>query len=132
MTAQTVLVTAEIKLLKAKRAYAKKLLRLIAEHMHHHHPEAVRLSVYADQRTSEYFLGELLDPDGNAIDFDPDSLVVPHMETDGPFGEPVTVGPHDVADLLCRALTTYEGPLERLLRTERHTGEHYLDLPRTH
>ncbi|GAA1758778.1 hypothetical protein [Kocuria aegyptia] len=131
MTAQSVLAAAETKLLKAKRAYAKKVLRLLVDHLHHHYPQAVRLSVYADQRTNEYFLGELLDVDGDAMDFDPDSIVVPHTQTDGPFGEPLCTGPHSVAELLHRALSSYEGPLTKLLRTERHTGEHYLDLPRT-
>lgn len=130
MTAQSILAAAETKLLKAKRAYARKVLGLVVDHLHHHYPQAVRLSVYADQRTHDYFLGELLDPDDEAMDFDPDSVVVPHMETDGPFGEPLCMGPHSVAELLHRALSSYEGPLTKLLRTERHTGEHYLDLTR--
>ncbi|MFW3385372.1 UNVERIFIED_CONTAM: hypothetical protein RF648_05170 [Kocuria sp. CPCC 205274] len=130
MTAQSVLVAAETKLLKAQRAYARKVLGLLVEHLHHHHPRAVRLSVYADQHTHEYLLGELLDSDGEAMDFDPDSVVVPRTETDGPFGEPLCLGPCSVAELLHRALSTYEGPLAKLLRTERHTGEHYLDLTR--
>lgn len=131
MTAQSVLVAAETKLLKAQRAYARKVLGLLVEHLHHHHPRAVRLSVYADQHTSEYLLGELLDPDGDAMDFDPDSVVVPHTKTDGPFGEPLCWGPYSAAELLHRALSTYEGPLTKLLRTEGHTGEHYLDMTRT-
>lgn len=130
MTAQSVLAAAETTLLKAQRAYARKVLGLVVEHLHHHYPQAVRLSVYADQCTDEYFLGELLDVDGAAMDFDPDSVVVPHTQTDGPFGEPLSMGPHSVAELLHRALSGYGGPLTKLLRTERHTGEHYLDLPR--
>lgn len=132
MSDPSVPTTAETKLLKARRAYARKLLGLLTEHLHHHHPEATRLSVYADQRTGEYFIGELLDPDGGTIDVDPDSVVVPRTETDGPFGEPICVGPYGVAGLLHRALSTHEGPMTRLLRTERHTGEHYLDLTRNH
>lgn len=131
MTAQAVLAAAKTKLLKAERAYAKKLLGLLSEHFRHHHPRAVRLSVYADRRAGDYFIGELLDPHGETIAFDPDRVVVPLVETDGPFGEPITVGPHRVADLLHRALSTHEGPLTKLLRTEAHTGEHYLDLTRT-
>lgn len=130
MTAPSVLAAAETKLLKAKRAYAKKLLGLLADHLHHHHPRAVRLSVYADQRAGDYFIDELLDADGEAIAFDPDSVVVPLLETDGPFGEPITLGPHRVSDLLCRALATHDGPLTKLLQTEAPTGEHYLDLTR--
>jgi hypothetical protein len=130
MTAQSVLAAAETKLLRAKRAYARKLLGLLADHLHHHHPQAVRLSVYADQRAGDYFIGELLDADGETFTFDPDSVVVPLMETDGPFREPITVGPLTIADLLCRALSTHEGPLTKLLRAEPHTGEHYLDLTR--
>lgn len=69
MSTPSGLPAAEIKLLKARRTCAGKLLRLRAVHLHHRHPEAVRLTVY-------------------------------------------------------------EGPLEKLLRTERCTGEHYLDLTR--
>jgi hypothetical protein len=130
MTAQSVLVAAETKLLKAQRAYARKVLGLLVDHLHHHHPRAVRLSVYADQRIHEYLLGELLDHDGDAMDFDPNSVVVPHAKTDGPFGEPLCWGPYSAAELLHRALSTYEGPLAKLLRIERHTGVHYLDLTR--
>jgi hypothetical protein len=130
MSAPSVLAAAEIKLLKARHVYAKKLLGLLAEHLHHHHPEAARLSVYADQRNGEYFIGELLARDGEAIDFDPDSVVIPRTETDGPFSTPIIVGPYGVAALLHRALSTHQGPLTKLLRTERHTGEHYLDLTR--
>lgn len=132
MSAPSALVAAETTLLKARRVYAKKLLGLLTDHLHHHHPEAARLSVYADQRSGEYFIGELLDPDGEAIEFDPDSVVVPRTESNGPFREPIYVGPYGVAALLHRALSTYEGPLGKLLRIERHTGEHYLDLTRHH
>ncbi|MFF0991479.1 hypothetical protein [Kocuria nitroreducens] len=132
MSAESVLTAAEIKLLKAKRTYAKKLLGLLMDHLHHHHPQAVRLTVYADQLTHEYFIGELLDPDGHAIGLDPDSVVVAPAQAHGPFGVQIGVGPHSVAELFRRALSTYEGPLEKLLRTERCTGEHYLDLSRTH
>lgn len=130
MTTQTMLTAAETKLLKAQRAYARRVLGLLVDHLHHHHPRAVRLSVYADQRTHEYLLGELSDPEGETMDFDPDSVVVSRTETDGPFGEPLCMGPYSVAELLHRALSTYEGPLAKLLRTQRHTGEHYLDLTR--
>jgi hypothetical protein len=130
MSAPSVLTAAEIKLLKARHVYAKKLLGLLAGHLHRHHPEAVRLSVYADQRNGEYFVGELLGPDGETIDFDPESVVIPHIETDGPFSAPISLGPYGVAALLHRALSMHEGPLTKLLRTERHTGEHYLDLTR--
>ena len=130
MTAPSVVAAAETKLLKAKRAYAKKLLGLLADNLHHHHPQAVRLSVYADRCTGDYFIGELLDADGEAIAFDPAGVVVPLTKTNGPFGEPITVGPHDVEDLLRRALSTHDGPLTKLLRAEAHSGEHYLDLPR--
>ncbi|GAA1768148.1 hypothetical protein GCM10009767_28070 [Kocuria aegyptia] len=130
MTAQSVLAAAEARLLKAERAYAKKLLGLLGEHLRHHHPQAVRLCVYADQRAGDYFIGELLDTGGDAITFDPDSVVMPLVETDGPFGEPITVGAHNVADLLRRALSTHDGPLTKVLRAEAHIGEHCLDLTR--
>lgn len=130
MSTPSVLVAAEIKLLKARRAYAKKLLRLLAVHLNHQHPEAVRLTVYADQPTHQYFLGELLDHDGRSLGFDPGSVVVERTEAEGPFGGQISVGPHGAADLFHRALAVYEGPLEKLLRTERCTGEHYLDLTR--
>ncbi|TDL46544.1 hypothetical protein [Kocuria rosea] len=130
MTAPSVLAAAQTKLLKAKRAYARKLLGLLAEHLHHQHPQAVRLSVYADRCAGDYYLGELLDAGGEAIAFDPDSVVVPLTETDGPFGESITVGPLSRADLLCLALSTHDGPLTKLLSAEPHTGEHYLDLTR--
>ncbi|MEX5235121.1 hypothetical protein [Kocuria arenosa] len=130
MTAQSTLAAAETKLLKAKRAYARKLLGLLTDHLHHHHPQAVRLSVYADQRTGDYFVGELLTAGGETLTFDPDSVVVPLMETDGPFGEPIAVGPLSMADLLRRALSTHDGPLTKLLRAEPRIGEHYLELTR--
>lgn len=128
MNAHTVLAAAETKLLRATRAYARKLLGLLADHLRCHHPHAVRLTVYADQLTDEYFIGELLDSHGETMAFDPGSVVVLRTETDGPFGESITVGPHTVTDLLHRALSTHDGPLTKLLRTEQHTGEHYLDL----
>ncbi|MFE7630559.1 hypothetical protein [Kocuria sp. NPDC057446] len=130
MTAPSVLAAAETKLLKAKRAYARKLIGLLADHLHHHHPQAVRLSVYAERRAGDYFVGELLDADDEAIAFDPAGVVVPLTQTDGPFGEPITIGFHHVEELLRRALSTHDGPLTKLLRAEAHTGEHYLDLPR--
>lgn len=131
MTAPSVLAAAETKLLKAKRAYARKLLGLLADHLHHHRPQAVRLSVYADRCAGDYFIGELLDADGETIAFDRAGVVVPPLETGGPFGELITVGPYDVEDLLRRALSTHDGPLTKLLRAEAYTGEHYLDLTRT-
>lgn len=130
MSTPSVLLAAEIKLLRARRTYAKKLLRLLVDHVHHEHPEAVRLTVYADQLAQQYFLGELLDHDGRSLGFDPGSAVVDRTEAEGPFGEQISVGPHGAADLFHRALAVYEGPLEKLLRTERCTGEHYLDLTR--
>ncbi|GGG65883.1 hypothetical protein GCM10011374_32290 [Kocuria dechangensis] len=131
MSAQSVLATAETKLLKAKRTYAKKVLGVLVEHLHHHYPQAVRVSVYADQRAHEYFIGELLDSDGQVIGLDPGSVVAPRQQIDGPFGQQITVGPHSVTELLHHALVIYEGPLEKRLRTDRYTGEHYLDLTRT-
>ncbi|OLT08748.1 hypothetical protein BJF77_11870 [Kocuria sp. CNJ-770] len=88
----------------------------------------MRLTVYADQRTGEYFIGELLNAHGETVAFDPGGVVVPRAEPEGPFGEPITVGPHTVAGLLQRALAAHEGPLSKLLRTEQHAGEQYLDL----
>jgi len=130
MSAQSVFVAAETKLLKDKRTYAKKVLGLLVEHLHLHHPEAVRLSVYADQHVGAYFVGELLDSHGEVIGFDASVLVVPCFQVEGPFGEELTVGPHAVADLFHRALSTYEGPLEKVLGVDRVTGEHYLPLRR--
>jgi hypothetical protein len=130
MSAHTVLAAAESKLLQAQRAYARKTLGVLVEHLHQHHPLAVRLTVYADRHTGEYFTGELLDAHGEGIAFDPDGVVVPRTEADGPFGAPITLGPYSVAELLHRALSTYDGPLRKLLRAEDHTGEYYLDLTR--
>lgn len=129
MSAQSVL-AAETRLRRARRRYAKTLLGLVVDHVRHHHPQAVRLTVYADQRSHQCFIGELLDPDGQVIGLDPDSVVVPRERIEGPSGERIVVGPYGVADLLHRALAAYEGPLEKLLRRDRHTGEHYLDLAR--
>jgi hypothetical protein len=130
VSARSVLAAAETKLRKAKRTYAKTLLGLVVDHLRHHHPQAVRLTLYADQHTHQYFIGELLDPDGQVIGLDPDSVVVPREQIHTPSGERVIVGPYGIAELLHRALATYDGPLEKLLRTDRYTREHYLDLTR--
>lgn len=90
----------------------------------------MRLTVYAEQRTGEYFIGQLLDSHDEAIELDTCLAVVAREQVEGPFGEHIWVGPHHLADLLHRALAAHEGPLEKVLRTDRYTGEHYLDLTR--
>ncbi|MGC5653537.1 hypothetical protein [Kocuria nitroreducens] len=59
----------------------------MADHVHRHRRECVRLTVHADQRTREHVVGEPLDPHGDVTGFDPDSVVVPRTETDGLFAE---------------------------------------------
>ncbi|GGG66244.1 hypothetical protein GCM10011374_32850 [Kocuria dechangensis] len=128
MSADTVLEAAEEKLFRAQRSFARQLLGLVAAELRRQHPEAVRLTVYADRY--EYVVGDLLDADGFVVRPDPGRCVVARRTADDPLGGTVTVAAHDVAALLRRALTVYEGPPEKVLRADPHTGVLHLDLTR--
>lgn len=127
VSAEAALEAAEEKLLRDRRAFARKLLGLVAAELTRQHPEAARLEVHADPYRQRWSVLALRDGDGDVVRPDAGRVVVARETAEDPLGEPVTVATRDVDELLRRALEVYEGPPERLLGVDAEGGL-FLDL----
>ena len=132
LTPEETLRAAEDALERARRTYARKLLRLVAEELTRRHPEAVRLDVFADTGAEEltYALDVLRDADGEPSWVDPGRVVVVRETADDDLGGTVTVATRDVRELVVRAFEVYEGPVVKLLRHDTERDVYWLDLRR--
>lgn len=129
-TPDHVLQAAEEALDRARRSYARKLLRLVAAELIHRHPDAARLDVLTRDGDREFFVDALRDADGEYVWGDPGRVVVVRETADDELGGTVTVAARDVRELVGRALDAYDGPLETLLRHDEESGAYWLDLVR--
>jgi hypothetical protein len=132
LTPEETLRAAEDALERARRSYARKLLRLVAEELTRRHPEAARLDVFADTGAEEltYALDVLRDADGEPSWVDPGRVVVVRETADDALGGTVTVATRDVRELVVRAFEVYEGPVVKLLRHDTERDVYWLDLRR--
>ncbi len=122
--------TAEEALDRARRSYARKLLRLVAAELTRRHPDAARLDVLTRDGDEEFFVDALRDADGEYVWGDPGRVVVVRETADDELGGTVTVAARDVRELVGRALDAYDGPLETLLRHDPERDTFWLDLAR--
>ncbi|MGX5360197.1 hypothetical protein [Kocuria sp. KH4] len=132
LTPEETLRAAEDALERARRSYARKLLRLVAEELTRRHPEAARLDVFADTGAEEltYALDVLRDADDEPSWVDPGRVVVVRETADDALGGTVTVATRDVRELVVRAFEVYEGPVVKLLRHDTERDVYWLDLRR--
>lgn len=129
-TPDHVLQAAEEALDRARRSYARKLLRLVAAELTLRHPDAARLDVLTRDGDQEFFVDALRDADGEFVWGDPGRVVVVRETADDELGGTVTVAARDVRELVGRALDAYDGPLEGLLRHDEEHDTYWLDLAR--
>ncbi|MEX5294728.1 hypothetical protein QYM41_05525 [Kocuria sp. CPCC 205268] len=129
-TPDSMLQAAEEALHRARRSYARSLLRLVAAELLRRHPDAVRLDVLTREGDREFFVDALRDADDQFLWGDPGRVVVVRETADDDLGGTVTVAARDVRELVGRALDAYDGPLERLLRHDAERGTYWLDLAR--
>ncbi|MFF0903116.1 UNVERIFIED_CONTAM: hypothetical protein RF653_05525 [Kocuria sp. CPCC 205316] len=122
--------TAEEALDRARRSYARKLLRLVAAELTRRHPDAARLDVLTRDGDEEFFVDALRDADGEYVWGDPGRVVVVRETADDELGGTVTVAARDVRELVSRALDAYDGPLETLLHHDQKHDTFWLDLAR--
>jgi hypothetical protein len=128
LTPDHVLQAAEEALDRARRSYARKLLRLVAAELARRHPDAVRLDVLGHDGDQEFFVDALRDAAGDYVWGDPGRVVVVRETADDELGGTVTVAARDVRELVGRALDAYDGPLERLLHHDEQSDTYWLDL----
>ena len=128
LTPDHVLQAAEEALDRARRSYARKLLRLVAAELARRHPDAVRLDVLGHDGDQEFFVDALRDAAGDYVWGDPGRVVVVRETADDELGGTVTVAARDVRELVGRALDAYAGPLERLLHHDEQSDTYWLDL----
>lgn len=129
-TPDRMLQAAEEALHRARRSYARNLLRLVAAELTRRHPDAARLDVLTRDGDQEFFLDALRDADGEYVWGDPGRVVVVRETADDELGGTVTVAARDVRELVGRALDAYDGPLDRLLRHDAERDTYWLDLAR--